>query len=175
MSESRPVVQLPGGPPADAPIPSDPVDGVDLQTYALISAHLAEGVDPRDRVLHMHRLDETRWLHIEQTHLLRIASATLRGDRSRAEEFDRLYLEAQDALGPVEPSRPLDRYAQLVARIERGDNPGLVAKQDGLSLADFGRLSRAWTRRLAQDAAMSRQFREWVQHEKVSSGGASGR
>lgn len=159
-------VQLPGGPAPGEPIPDTPIDGVDFPTYVRISAILAENKAPRAGVLAANGLDEVRWAFVEQGFLLRVATAALRGDPSLASELDRLYVEAQDALGPTDPIRPLDRYAELVARMESGEPPPQVLASDGLSLADWARLQRAWTRRLAQDAEMTSKFRGWVERRK---------
>lgn len=168
MVEQQPPrrIQFPGGPPPDAPVPNDPIEGVDLATYARIAADLAEGNTPRLAILRACGLDEAAWLRIEQGHLIRIATAALREDTSRVEELDRLYIAAQDALGPTDPSRPLDRYAWLVGRIERGEDPAVVARSEGLSLPDWARLQRAWTRRLADDPALATTFRQWVVESK---------
>lgn len=159
-------IQLPGGPKAGEPIPDGPIDGVDFATYARISAILAEKRAPRAGVLSANNLDEVKWAFVEQGFMLRIATAALRGDMSLAMELDRLYTEAQDQLGDTEPTRPLNHYATLVARIEAGQPAPEVLKSDGLSLADWARLQRAWTNRLAQDGEMTSTFRGWVEEHK---------
>lgn len=159
-------IQLPAGPAPGEPIPDGPIDGIDFATYARISAILAEKRGPRANVLAANDLDEVRWAFVEQGFMIRIATAALRGDTSLAMELDRLYVEAQDQLGDTEPTRPLDRYAELVARMESGEDPSKVLASDGLSLADWARLQRAWTRRLAQDAEMTSTFRGWVEEKK---------
>ena len=157
---------LPGGPKPGEPIPTDPIDGIDFATYARISAILAEKRGPRKNVLAANNLDEIRWAFVEQGFMIRIATAALRGDMSLVMELDRLYVEAQDQLGETEPTRPLDQYAGLVARMESGEGPPEVLASDKLSLADWARLQRAWTRRLAQDAELTSTFRGWVEEKK---------
>jgi hypothetical protein len=164
-------VQLPGGPAPGEPIPVTPIDGIDFPTYVRISAILAEKKAPRANVLAANGLDEVRWAFVEQGFLLRVATAALRGDMAPMTELDRLYGDAQDALGPTDPIRPLDRYAELVARMESGEQASQVLASDGLSLADWARLQRAWTRRLAQDAEMTSTFRGWVEERKRRSSG----
>lgn len=170
--ERAPIPHLPGGPDPALPIPREPVHGVDLTRYGQISAALAEGQEPRTQVLRAQQLDEMRWLEVEQTWLLRIASGAMRGDLSLGQELDRAYAEAQASLGTLEPTRPLDRYAALRARIEAGEAPSAVAASDGLSLADWMRLERAWTSRIAQDPALAAAFRERV--EAARAGAARG-
>jgi hypothetical protein len=159
-------VQLPGGPAPDQPIPDTPIDGIDFPTYARVSAILAEKRAPRANVLAANGLDEVRWAFVEQGFMLRIATAAMRGDMGPMNELDRMYVEAQDALGDTDPTRPLDRYADLTARMESGEPAAQVLASDGLSLADWARLQRAWTRRLAQDAEMTSTFRGWVEARK---------
>jgi len=159
-------IQLPGGPAPGEPIPNGPIDGIEFGTYVRISAILAEKKAPRANVLAANNLDEVRWAFVEQGFLLRVATAALRGDMGPSEELDRQYVEAQDALGPTDPTRPLDQYAALVARMEMGEPPTRVLASDGLSLADWARLQRAWTARLAQDAEMTSTFRGWVESRK---------
>jgi hypothetical protein len=159
-------VQLPGGPAPDQPIPDGPIDGIDFPTYVRVSAILAEKRAPRANVLAANGLDEVRWAFVEQGFLLRAAAAALRGDMGPLSELDRLYTEAQDALGDTDPTRPLDRYADLVARMEMGEPTPSVLASDGLTLADWARLQRAWSRRLAQDAEMTSTFRGWVEARK---------
>jgi hypothetical protein len=153
---------FPGGPDPNLPIPREAVEGYDLPRYTQVSARLAEGKEPREGVLASEKLTERGWAHVELTWMLRIASALLAGDQTLALEFDRLYVEAQDSLGPTEPTLPLDKYAVLVAQLEGGREPMEAFAEHGLSLADAARLQRAWTRRLAHDPAMNETFREMV-------------
>jgi hypothetical protein len=169
--ERAPIPHFPGGPDPALPIPREPVHGVDLARYAQISATLAERREPRAEVLRAQQLDEMRWLEVEQTWLLRIASAAMRGDLSLGQELDRAYAEAQASLGTLEPTRPLDRYAALRARVEAGESPSAVAASDGLSLSDWMRLERAWTSRIVQDPALAAAFRERVAAELGSTAG----
>ena len=162
MEEQRPLPQFPGGPDPSQPVPRTPVDGVDLETYARIAATLAERPGARGATLAEHRLDESRWMEIEKTWLLRVATASLQKDLSLGEELDRAYTAAQASLGPTDPTRSLEEYAKLMARIEGGEDVASVARSAGMSLGDWARLSRAWTARLAQDPAIGEAFRGMV-------------
>jgi hypothetical protein len=157
------VPAFPGGPDPSKPVPREAVEGFDLSRYAKLSARLAEGKERRDLVLSAEGLTERSWAHVELTWMLRIATEMLHGDTQLALEFDRLYVEAQDSLGPTDPVLPLDRYAHLVAQLEGGRDPVEAFHEHGLSLADAARLQRAWTKRLAQDPAMMETFREMVE------------
>ncbi|MEZ4447385.1 MAG: hypothetical protein R3B72_50380 [Polyangiaceae bacterium] len=153
-----PVARLPGGPDPAEPIPRTPVSGVDLERYAQIAAELAEQPRARNEVLARHELNELRWLEIEKTWLLRVATGALAGDPSLGQAIDQAFIAAQDAVGGGEPARPLADYARIVARLESGEalTPTLAA--EGLSLADWSRLSRAWSGRIAADPEVARAY-----------------
>ena len=164
---TAPAPGLPGF-PSDQPVSTDPVEGVSLERYAQISAELNERREPAEQVLERHGLDTARWLRVEQSWPLRLAALALRGDPALAQEYDRQYVAAQDALGPTEPTRPLDGYAGITARVIAGEDAAMVAASEGLSLADYARLVRAWTTRLAKDAELTKAFREMVRARKPS-------
>ena len=158
----KPLPQLPGGPDPAHPVPRAPVHGVDLQEYARIAATLAERPGARAAILGEHRLDELRWIDIEKTWLLRVATGALQQDLSLAADLDASYSAAQAAMGSAEPTRTLEEYAVLTARIERGADTATVLAAAGLSLADWARLCRAWATRLGRDPALSAAFRTMV-------------
>lgn len=162
MVDKPPIVQLPGGPDPTQPVPRTPVLGLDIAGYARVAVAVAERPTARAAVLAEHGLDDARWMQIEQTWLLRVAAAALQHDLTLGQELDQAYTEAQSALGPTEPTRTLPEYAALTARIERGEPTPLVISSARLSLADWIRLTRAWTTRLAQDPALSTTFRALV-------------
>jgi len=64
------------------------VEGLDLPAYVALSTELAARKAPRKQVLSRARLDEARWMKIEQTWLLRIATAAMQGDLSLLEAHD---------------------------------------------------------------------------------------
>jgi hypothetical protein len=155
---AKPMPRFPGGPDPEKPVPREPVRGVDLVGYAALAARLAEQREPRGAVLQVAGLDEPAWMEIERTWMMRIGLSALQGDTSLLREYDEAYLAAQGSLGPAEPTRTLEEYAAIVARIERGEPPPQVFAAAGLSLADFARLQRAWAPRIAQDPAMRDDF-----------------
>jgi hypothetical protein len=157
-----PIPQFPGGPDPTKPVPRDPVDGVDLRRYAYLSALLAEKKAPRDKTLADAGLADDQWNGIEQTWMLRIGVAALQGDVSMAREYGDLYTEAQDAYGPKEPTRSMEEYAAVMARIESGEPAPRVIAANGLSLADWARLHRAWAARIAADGELGDRYRAIV-------------
>ena len=164
MNDPKPTVPaFPGGPDPSQPVPREAIEGFDLPRYARVSARLAEGKEPREQVLAAEGITERGWAHIELTWMLRIATALLQGDTSLPTEFNGLYVEAQDVLGPTDPTLSLDQYAHMVAQLEGGADPLEVFAHYGITLADSARLQRAWNKRLAQDPAMTEAFRQMVE------------
>jgi hypothetical protein len=146
-------------------VPRTPVDGFDLNAYAAVAAHLAEGAVPRAAILAGRQLDEARWLQIEKTWLLRLATAALQGDLSLAEEHEAAYTAA---LGAADPPMPLDDYAAIVAGLELGLEPAKVLAGAKLTLAGFSRHQRAWTARFARDDELAASFRRKVEERRAA-------
>jgi hypothetical protein len=138
----------------------DPVHGIDLQKYASISARIAEGREPRGAVLAGLGLDEGTWLDVEKTWLLRVAAAAMHGDLSLSREYDEHYVAAQDALGPTDPTHGIADLAAVLRALSAGDDPRDVLPRYRLTLPGFGRLQRAWSRRMAKDEALATAFRD---------------
>ncbi|WP_155798253.1 hypothetical protein [Sorangium cellulosum] len=157
-SSKPPIPRLPGGPDPAQPVPRTPVDGLDLQAYAAVAARLAAAEEPRAAVLASARLDERRWLAIEQTWLLRLATSLLQQDRSLAEEHDAALRAAQEAI--VAGRLPtLEVYAAVVARILSGRDPAAALAEAGLSPAAFACAQRTFGARIAEDPAFAARFR----------------
>jgi hypothetical protein len=79
-------------------VPETPVDGLDLKAFAAVAARLASGREARAAVLARFGLDEARWLTIESTWMLRIATALLRDDRSLHSAYDEAFCAAEREL-----------------------------------------------------------------------------
>lgn len=152
----RPLPQFPGGPDPKLPIPRDPVHGIDLPGCAAIAAELAARREPRRAVLARFRLDEARWTDIEQTWMLRVATAALKGDLSFSVEYDAAFSAAQDALGGAEVS--LDTYAAVTARIEAGQPPDKAMRAENVQPADFARAQRRWAAEIAASPELHADF-----------------
>ena len=117
-------------------------------------------------MLRRFQLDELRWVDIEKTWLLRVAVAGMQGDLALGQELDAAYTEAQAKLGPTEPTRSLAQYAALCARIEGGESAATVLAGDKLSLADWARLQRAWTKRVVDDPGLADPLRSLIEEAK---------
>ncbi len=149
--------QIPGGPDPSEPIPRSPVDGFDLVAYAGVVAALAQRAEPRAVTLASFKLNEARWLAIEQTWLLRIATALLQNDGSLSKAYDEAFQEAQEALEKG-PPLSLEEFAAMVARIEDGQEPAVAIAAAGLSLGAFARAQRTWAARIAGDGRIASSF-----------------
>ncbi|KYF49768.1 hypothetical protein BE04_24745 [Sorangium cellulosum] len=86
-------------------MPHTPVDGFDLKALATVTAHLAARKEPRAAVLARAGLDELRWLAIEKTWMLRIATALLQRDPSLGQAYDAAFAAAKAKL-EAGPDRP---------------------------------------------------------------------
>lgn len=162
MSPAKPPLpQLPGGPDAGQPVPRDPVDGYNLQGFASLAARLADGAVPRAAALAGVGLNEMRWLKIETTWLLRIATAFLQNDPSLGKEHDEAFQAAQSQLAG-EPAASLEEYASLIAQIEGGREPGEAIAAAGLSPSAFARVQRRWAADIAVDRDLAASFRAMV-------------
>lgn len=168
MTEKKPPPRLPGGPDPTAPVPREPVLGKSLDDCAQIAALVAESPKDRRAVLARNGLDDARWTEIETTWMLRVATALLQGDTAPKEAYDAAFQATRDGLGGDGPSRPLADYARLQGQLEAGLDSSSVLTRAGLSLADWSRLVRAWSSRLAQDAALAETFRAMVSEAKAS-------
>lgn len=160
----QPVPQFPGGPDPEQPVPRDPVHGVDLSTCAAIAAQLAARREQRRTILGRHRMDEARWGHVEQTWMLRVASAAMRGDLSLSEEYDAAFATAQDALGGADID--LETMAAIVARIESGRPADIAMHEEGVDTTDFARAQRKFAPRLAASPELFAAFRAAVEERR---------
>jgi hypothetical protein len=151
-----PLPRLPGGPDPAAPIPREPVHGIDLRRYATIAAELAESGVDRAAVLADYALDGTLWIAVERTWALRLATAALQHDLGVIEEYDADYAQAQDALGG--PMPPFERYVAVTLELRTTTDPALVLADRGLSLPDWARMQRYWAKRLAKEDELIERF-----------------
>lgn len=144
-------------------VATDPVEGIDLRSYATASARIAEGREQRSTVLSELGLDEMTWLDVEKTWLLRIGAAAMQGDLSLSQSFDAHYVAAQDSLGPTEPTHGLAELAAVLRALSAGEDPRDVFPRFRLTLPAFARLQRAWAKRMARDENLAMAYRDMLQ------------
>jgi len=130
---------------------------MDLETYAAISADLAEGAAPIGAVLAACGLDEASWTNAALAWGERIAAdARDGGAASLAAAFSTAFARAQDARRPL-PTMDAEAWGELVADAEvLGLGRALAARR--LSSADHARLVRHWARALAVEPALHARF-----------------
>jgi len=82
------------------------VEGLGLAQYGALLAELVTAPQQRKSILRAHRLDELQWNRVEQTWLLRIATAAMQRDLSFQAEFDEAFAQrrAQLQQNDEEPS-----------------------------------------------------------------------
>lgn len=165
--DKPPIPAFPGGPDPSKPVPDTPVEGLDLETYAYVSARIAEKKEPQDAILAEIGLTNRQWMRVEQTWLLRVAVAGLQGDTVYLKRYDDACVAGQERVAQDQPIWPMEQFAVVVAQIEAGYPPPLVLAQAGLTMAGFAKMQRVWAQELAKDPDASRAFRGHVEGWKA--------
>lgn len=147
MSDERTNTGAPPGASAAAREGGRP--SVELATFALVSAEIAEAREPMAEVLRRHEIDDRSWTEASLTWLEAMAKDALdRGERATlAIDYARLFAEAQEALRVTPEVSPED-YAELVVAMQRGEGARALADR-GLTQADFSRLVRRFAERFS--------------------------
>lgn len=128
---------------------------ISLETYALVSASLAEGKGPRHETLERHGFDEDTFLIEERGWLTRMGDAAMSGDTAPATRYGELFVEAQDRLaGPGEGREALEEYVMLKVDVEDADDPTAALSDRKMTLAEWMRMDRRWTRRAIEDRSV---------------------
>lgn len=124
-----------------------PEPTIPLEKYALISADLAEGREPRKDCLKKYGFDEDSFLFEERGWLEKMGNAAMEGDGTLAVRYGELFVAAQDNLGgPGEGRETIDEYAALKAEMEAADDPDETLRAQSLTMAAWMRIDRRWTR-----------------------------
>jgi hypothetical protein len=125
---------------------------IDLETFAIISAEIAEGDRSLLAILDAHELTENDWL-VASMHYNQLLAADDAG--AMGAEFSAAFTRAQDALRPLPAMEPED-WAELQHLVATNGN-GVLASR-GLSTPDFLRLSRHWAKRLGKDPPLAKRY-----------------
>jgi hypothetical protein len=128
---------------------------IDLETYARISADLAEGDRPPREILAAHEISDDAWSAATLYWNNAMAEAA-RHDPGLAIRFSELFAAAQDAKKPLAPL-DVNGWADLVTDVESLGLARALQKRQ-LSNADYFRLVRHWAKALGQDPALSRAY-----------------
>ena len=138
-----------------------------LESYAAISAELAEQREPRGEVLARHGFDEHGWSLEERAWLERMGRAALDGDASVATTYAEHFVAAQDALGSSEEADAMiHEYVAVSVELERADDPMAVLGRWSLSLAQWMRLDRHWSRRAEADERLKAEIEHMLAVER---------
>ncbi|MCC6556392.1 MAG: DUF2169 domain-containing protein [Polyangiaceae bacterium] len=144
-----------------------------LADYVRLAALLAEQPAARGAALARHDLDEDRYAIEERAWLEKMARAAGEGDVTLADEYSRLYAEAQEEIAaPVELD--LAAYADLLVELDDADDPAAVLRDRGLSVPQWMRVDRRWTERAESDAAAAAELDAAVAAARARSAGAEG-
>lgn len=134
-------------------VPSEPT--LPLEKYAYISAELAERPDTRRDCLKRYGFSEDLWVLEERGWLQKISHAATAGDIGLVTRYGELFVAAQDKLGDQSEGREtIDEYALLKVEIEEAENPIQVLKARNMSLAQWMRQDRRWTRDALNNKAL---------------------
>ncbi len=135
---------------------------LDVETYAALTATLAEGERPRADVLREHGLDEASWGALDRDYQDRMSRALdEEGDgvpeliARYAEAFER----ARRALRQDKEILSIERFGDATREIKRLGDPMAALGALGISLADFLRANEHWTRKMLEDPSLLARFR----------------
>lgn len=127
-----------------------PPHGIDLFSYAAVSADLAEGDRAVADVLRERALTDAQWTEVSLFWARRMGEDARDGGGACrvAIAFSDAFARAQDQKRPLPPLE-VEEWAALVHEIEvtGATGPALIAR--GLSQADHARLVRHWARTIA--------------------------
>lgn len=146
---------------------------ISLSTYALVSAALAESKTPRNETLDRHGFDEDGFLIEERGWLTKMAEAAMKGDAAPATHYGELFVAAQDSLaGAHEGQESIDEYARLKVDMEDAADPTTVLTARKMTLSEWMRMDRRWTRRALNDRATEVEIERQAWAYRASKGEA---
>jgi hypothetical protein len=125
-------------------------DPISLETYAAISAWLAED-RPLAAALEAHGVTDAQWSVGAAAWEQRVGH-----DGALAETYAAAFVRAQDALEPPRPMTP-EAWARLMVDIGHEGIEGALAAQK-LSAPDYARLARHFAREMGQNRATADRY-----------------
>lgn len=136
---------------------------ITLAKYALIAAALAETKEPRKETLKEYGFDEDSFALEERGWLTRMSEAAMKGDTDLATRYGELFVEAQDSLaGPNEGRETLEEYVALKVDLEDADDPTKTLEERKMTMAEWMRMDRRWTRAALADRAAEAEIERYV-------------
>jgi hypothetical protein len=144
-----------------------------LAEYVRLAALLAEQPAWRAATLAQHDLDEDRFTIEERAWLEKMAREAGDGDVTLADEYSRLYAEAQEEVAtPVDLD--LAAYAELRVHLDDADDPAAVLRDRGISIPQWMRIDRRWTDRAEADAAVEAEIEQQIAAARARRAGTEG-
>ncbi len=130
-----------------------------LEAHAVIAATLAEGPGSVVEVLTSVGFTEKQWNAATLYWMSKLAEdAQLHGAGAQlAIEYSTYFARAQGDLAPVVPMTP-EEWARLTVDVQKEGSTGEPLARRNLSLPDYLRLLRDFTRRLSTDAEEQQRF-----------------
>jgi len=148
---------------AAAILDAPPEPELDLETYAQLSAELAETSDPAQRqdILERRDWDEDRWAFEERAWLDKMSRQALDGDLSLTQQYSAELAAAQDALGkPDEQRRTVADLAAILVDMETAEDPMKALADRRMTLAELVRLQRRLVGEQTADPDASSRLQE---------------
>jgi hypothetical protein len=133
---------------------------LDIEAYAAVMAELAAAGDARSEVLARRGLDEDQWDALDSEWQARLSEALDdEGDGVPAlvARYAAAYEAAQRALGdPL----PLEQFARVTRLLQATGDMQAALAREGVTLSDYIRSSEHWSRRMTEDPAEARRFKD---------------
>ncbi len=129
---------------------------IELEEQAQLAARIAARPDERHAILRDAKLRPDHYEASAKSHQEAMGQETSRGRSALLRRYDEAYVAEQSRLrgGDLDDAM----YARLSVAAERGQAPRALADA-GLTMPDFMRLQRVFTRRSAEDAAVAARLR----------------
>jgi len=134
----------------------------DVDTYATITAELAQPETPREVVLARHGLDEESWVALDHYWQDRLSSALdedVEGVPPLIAAYAAAFERARAAARKHATILPIERFADATREIQRRGDPVAALKHVGVSLEDFLRANEHWTKAMISDPDLLQRFR----------------
>jgi hypothetical protein len=136
--------------PSGSLVVEGPPHGITLFAYAAISADMAEGDAPAEKVLEGHALTMAQFTESSVFWTRRMGE-----DPRVTAAFSDAFTKAQDAKKPL-VTLSVEEWAALAAAIEDAGAPQPPLAARKLSTADYMRLVRHWAKALGADPNLAR-------------------
>ena len=145
----------------------------DIEGYARVMAELASASDARGEILARHGLDEARWEALDTRWQAQLSAAMDQDpEDDGVPEIVSRYAAAYDvAQRSIAPPISLARFAMVTRLLGASADLRASLSKVGVTMADYVRGSEHWSRKLAGDPELERQFDEVLRTGEDGPGG----